>query len=181
MKPLWMAAAACAVLASACSKSEPDAAPAVSSTAVSVQKQVGKQVEKAANAATYPRVEIATNAGLFWFEPRLCLVMLEPGRTEVTYMIEGAGKDPENQPVYVSISDDDSDPTTGPDLRINIGTDQPRKTPEVAWIASPYETRVAKATATVNGKKVEVQSAVFTHRDELLTVDGSIRVDCTKR
>ena len=177
MKPVWIVAAACAVLASACSKSEPDAAPAAPSAPAAAQKMAAPK----ASAQAYPRVEIATDAGLFWFEPRRCSIALEPGQTEVTYSVEGAGQAPDGQPVYIGISDEDYDPKTGPELRINVGTDQPRKTPEVVWISSPYDTRVAKATATVKGETLEVQSAVFMRQDERLTVQGAIRVDCTRR
>ena len=177
MKPFWMVAAACAVLVSACSKNEPDTAPTATSSPAAAQKMA---VQKA-TTPTYPKVEISTNAGLFWFEPRLCLVMLEPGRSEISYMVEGAGQAPDGQPVYISISDDDGDPTTGPDLRINMGTDQPRKTPEVVWISSPYDAHAPAAKTTVQGKTLEVQSAVFKHRDESLTVQSPIRIDCTQR
>ena len=177
MKTLWMVAAACAVLVSACSKSEPEAALSAPSTPATAQSAAAQK----ASAPAYPRVEIATDSGLYWFEPRLCMVMLEPGNTEVSYGVEGAGQGPDGQPVYISISDDDGDPTTGPDLRINIGTDQPFKTPEVVWISSPYDSQVPKAKATVQDKTVEVQGAVFKHRDKSLTVQGLIRMDCTRR
>ena len=176
MKPLWIAAAACAVFATACSKTEPDAAPAATSTPAAAKQQPAQK----ANATTYPRVEIATNAGLFWFAPRLCFVVLEPGQSEVSYIVEGAGQAPDGQPVYVTISDDDYDPKTGPEMRINVGTDQPRKTPEVVWISSPYDAQVPKATTKIQGKTLEVQGAVFKRQDERLTVEGSIRVDCTR-
>ena len=177
MKPLWMVAAACAVLVSACSKSEPEAAPSAASTPAAAPSAAAQK----AGASAYPRVEIATDAGLYWFEPRLCMVMLEPGKSEVSYGVEGAGQGPDGQPVYISISDDDGDPTTGPDLRINMGTDQPFKTPEVVWISSPYDSQVPKAKATVQDKTVEVQGAVFKHRDKSLTVQGPVRMDCTRR
>ena len=173
MKPFWIVAAACAVLASACSKSEPDAAPTATSPAAAAQKALSQ---------TYPRVEIATDAGLFWFEPRLCTVGLEPGQSEVSYSIQGAGQTPDGQPVYISISDEDYDPTTGPELVLNVGTDQPYKTTEVSWISGPYNARIPAAKTTVQGKTLEVQGAVFTRTgEERLTTQGPIRIDCTRR
>ena len=182
MKPFWIFAAACAVLASACSKSEPDAAPAATSPASSPAAAAAKIAAQKALAQTYPRVEIATDAGLFWFEPRLCMVGLEPGKTEVSYVVEGAGQTPDGQPVYASISDEDYDPTTGPELVLNVGTDNPYKTTEVSWISGPYNARIPAAKTTVQGKTLEVQGAVFTRTgEERLTTQGPIRIDCTRR
>ena len=186
MKPFWIVAAACAVWASACSKSEPDAAPTTTSSATSSAPSpaaaAAKIAAQKALAQTYPRVEIATDAGLFWFEPRLCTVGLEPGQSEVSYSIQGAGQTPDGQPVYASISDEDYDPTTGPELRLNVGTDQPYKTTEVSWISGPYNARLPAAKTTVQGKTLEVQGAVFTRSgEERLTTQGPIRIDCTQR
>ncbi len=182
MKLLKIAAsvAACALLATACSKGEPEASPAAPSSPGASAIAAKPAAIKSA-AQTYPRVEIPTNAGLFWFEPRRCSVGLEPGQSEVSYSIEGAGQAPDGQPVYVSISDEDYDRATGPELRIKVGTDQPFKTPEVVWTSSPYETRVPAAKTTVQGKTLEVQGAVFMRQDERLTVQGPIRIDCSQR
>lgn len=179
MKPLWtLAAAACAVLASACSPSEPEAAPVASSAPAAAEKAAPQK----AALPSYARVDIATDAGLFWFQPRRCSVALEPGETEVSYSIEGAGQAPDGQPVYVSISDEDYNPTTGPELVLNVGTDQPYKTTEVSWISSPYNTRLPAAKTTVQGKTLEVQGAVFTRTgEERLATQAPIRIDCTQR
>ena len=185
MKPFWIVAAACAVLASACSKSEPDAAPTTTSSAPSSAPSpaaaAAKIAAQKALAQPYPRVEIATDAGLFWFEPRLCMVALEPGQSEVSYVVEGAGQTPDGQPVYVSISDEDYDPTTGPELVLNVGTDKPFKTTKISWISNAY-TGLPAAKTTVQGKTLEVQGVVFTRSGEdRLTTQGLIRIDCTRR
>ena len=179
MKPLWtLAAAACAVLASACSQSEPDAAPAASSAPAAAEKAA---TQKAA-LPSYARVEIATDAGLFWFQPRRCSVALEPGQTEISYSIEGAGQAPDGQPVYVTIEDEDYNPATGPELRINVGTDQPRQTPEVVWIYNAYNAHVPGAKTTVQGETLQVQGAVFSRSGEdRLTTQAPIHIDCTQR
>lgn len=181
MKPLWMAAAACAVLVSACSKSEPEAAPMAPGAPAAAQKTAAQK----ASAPTYPRVAIDTDAGLFWFEPRRCSIAQEPGNSEVSYSIEGAGQSPDGQPIYVTVQDEDNNPAQGPELRINVGTDQPRKTPEVVWIAndgSADSLRVPAAKTTVQGATLEVQRVVFTRSgSDRLTAQGPVRIDCTQR
>lgn len=183
MKPLWMAMAACAVWTSGCSKSEPDTPPATPSAAAAAQPAAEKPAAAPqASASGYARVEIPTDAGLFWFQPRRCAVTLEPDQSEVSYSIEGAGQAPDGQPVYVTIEDEDYDPATGPELRINVGTDQPRKTPEGVWISNAYNAQVPGAKATVQDKTLQVQGAVFTRSGaERLTTQGPIRIDCTQR
>ena len=178
MKPLWMVAAACAVLVGACSRSEPDAVAAATSTPAAAQKTQAAQKNK---APAYPRVEIATNAGLFWFVPRRCSVGPDADSGVMSFSIEGAGQAPDGQPVYVTINDEDSDPAMEPSLRINVGTDKPLKTPEVVLISDTHNTRVPVATTTVQGETLEVRGAVFTRQDERLTTQGPIRIDCTRR
>ena len=132
-----------------------------------------------------PRVAIDTDAGLFWFEPRRCSIAQEPGNSEVSYSIEGAGQSPDGQPIYVTVQDEDNNPAQGPELRINVGTDQPRKTPEVVWIAndgSADSLRVPAAKTTVQGATLEVQRVVFTRSgSDRLTAQGPVRIDCTQR
>lgn len=182
MKPLWMAVAACAAWASGCSKGEPEAPPAA--PAAAAQPAADKPTAAAARASApgYARVEIPADAGLFWFQPRRCDVTLEPGQSEVSYSVEGAGQAPDGQPVYVTIGDEDHNPDTGPELRINVGTDQPRKTPEVVWISNAYNAQVPTARTTVQGQTLQVQGAVITRSGaERLTTQGPIRIDCTRR
>lgn len=183
MKPLWMAVAACAVWTSGCSKNDPQAAP-TAAAAAAAQPAAEKPAAAApqANGSGYARVEIPTDAGLFWFQPRRCAVTLEPDQSEVSYSIEGAGQAPDGQPVYVTIVDEDYDPATAPELRINVGTDQPRKTPEVVWISNAYNAQVPGAKATVQGETLQVQGAVFTRSGtDRLTAQGPVRIDCTQR
>lgn len=185
MKPLWIALAACTVWTSGCSKSKPDEPEAPPAAPAASGAPAAKQPAAAARQAIVPgyaRVEIPTDAGLFWFQPRLCLVGVEPGHSEVSYSIEGAGQAPDGQPVYVTIGDEDYDPATGPELRINVGTDQPRKTPEVVWISNAHNDQVPAAKTTVQGETLQVQGAVFTRGGaERLTTQGAIRIDCTQR
>lgn len=178
MKPLWIAVAACAVWTSGCSKSEPENPPVTPSAPTAQQPAAAA---RQTGAAGYARVEILTDAGLFWFQPRRCSVALEPGQSEVSYSVEGAGQAPDGQPVYVTIEDEDYDPDTGPEMRINVGTDQPRKTPEVVWISNAYNAHVAATKTIVQGETLQVQGAVFVHKDERLATQGTIHIDCTRR
>ena len=181
MKPLWMAVAACVVLASACSKNEPEAIPAAPSTPAA-QKQ---QAQPQAAHAPYAQVDIATGTGLFSFQPRRCQVGPDADSGMVAYSIEGAGQSPDGQPVYVTIEDEDGDPDNSPEVRINVGTDQPRKTTDVVWMAndgSANSLRVPPAKTTVQGRTLEVQGLVFTRSGEdRLTVQATVRIDCTQR
>lgn len=186
MKPSWIAAvaAACALLASACSKTEPEMAPA-SPTAPSAPAMAAKQAAIKAAAQTYPRVEISTEAGLFWFEPRRCSVGPDADSGVVSYSIEGAGQSPDGQPVYVTLEDEDDDPAQGPEMRINVGTDQPLKTPEVVWIANDagaHSLNIPAAKATIEDKRVTVNGLVFTRSGtDRLAATSAIEVLCAKR
>lgn len=181
MKPLWMVAAACAVWASGCSKSESESAPAAPNAPAATKPNAARQ----ASASAYARVDIATNAGLFWFQPRRCSVGQDADSGVMAYSIEGPGQTPDGQPIYVTVADEDGSEAHGPELRINVGTDQPRKTPELVWIANDgtaNHLRTARAKATVEGETVTMQGVIFGNGgDERLTVQTPIRMDCTQR
>lgn len=182
MKALWMVATACAVLVSGCSRGEPEATPPAPGTPAAVPEKARSQQ---ASSPQYAQVDITTDAGLFWFKPRRCQVGPDADSGVVAYSIEGAGQSPDGQPVYVTIEDEDDDPNNSPEVRINVGTDQPRKTPEVVWIAndgSASSLRVPPAKTTVQGQTLEVQGLVLTRSGEdRLTVQAPVRIDCTRR
>lgn len=180
MNPLWMAAAACAILASACSKADSETATTPSNAAIAA-----KQAAQTALAQTYPRVQIDTNAGQFWFEPRRCAVGPDADSGVLSYSIEGAGQSPDGQPVYVTLEDEDGDPAMGPEMRINVGTDKPLKTPEVVWIANDeaaHSLNVPAAKAAIDGKHVTIHGLVFTRSgSDRLTATSAVEVACAKR
>jgi|GEM_PF-4582016 len=130
------------------------------------------------------RVEIDTDQGLFWFEPRRCAVGQDPDSGVVEFSIEGAGQAPDGTPVYVTMEDEDGDPAFQPELRINVGTDQPRKTPDVVWAANEQTSRGLQVPATqggVQGKQVTFEGVVFSRSGtDRLVAKAPIRVDCAQ-
>lgn len=185
MTPLYMAAAALAfsVLASACSKNEDDKAAAAASPSTAAQAQADAKKSALKSAAhTYPRVEVPTDAGLFWFEPRRCNIGPDPATGLTHYSIEGAGQSPDGIAVYVTLVDEDSDPNNSPEMRINVGTDQPMKTPEVVWISNDGTKDALKVPATrvsIDQQRLKLEGVVFS-RDgsSRMTVQAPIVVDC---
>ncbi|AVP56585.1 hypothetical protein C7H73_02090 [Pulveribacter suum] len=148
------------------------------------EPRAAKPAPAAATASDASRVQIDTDQGLFWFQPRLCTVGRDADSGAVSYNIEGAGQSPDGLPVYVTVEDEDSDPGHSPELRINVGTDQPRKTPEVVWSANAAAAASLQVPATrvvVQGKQVTLEGAVFTRNgSDRLVVRAPIRVDCSQ-
>ena len=187
MKSLYMATAVVAggLLLSACSKNESETAPAAASKPVAAQSHAdAKKAAIKALAQTYPRVDIDTDAGLFWFEPRSCDIGRDAGSGLMHYRIEGAGKSPDGLPVFVTVSDESTDPTVGPDMRINVGTDKPNKTTEVSWISNrgmAHSMTVPRTKATIDNKRLTLQGVVFSRNgSDRLTVKAPFVVDCTQ-
>lgn len=129
----------------------------------------------------YARVEIHTDAGQFWFQPRRCSVGPDADSGAMSYSVEGAGQSPEGEPIYVTVADEDNDPDSGPELRIHVGTDQPLKTPEVVWIANDHVAFALKTPATtidIDGRHIRLAGTMFSYEDKRLAVDGPIQIDC---
>lgn len=186
MNLLYMAtvALACGLLASGCSKNEADAASAAASPPIAAQaKTEAKKTVLKAIAQTYPRVEIATDAGLFWFVPRRCSIGPDADSGLLHYSIEGAGQSPDGLAVYVTLVDEDSDPANSPEMRINVGTDQPFKTPEVVWISNDGMQAALKVPApqvSIDQQRLNLQGVVFSRNgSNRMTATAPIRVDCT--
>lgn len=185
MSPMYLAAAAlaCSVLASACSKKEDDKAVAANSTAPSpVADAKAKQAILKRAMPTYPRVEMTTDAGLFWFEPRRCNIGPDPGTGLTHFSIEGAGQSPDGLAIYFTLEDEDSDPNNSPEIRINVGTDQAMKTPEVVWISNDGTKAALKVAATrvsIDQQRLTLAGVVFS-RDgsSRMTVQAPILIDC---
>lgn len=185
----WMAAVLSLWLVAGCSRDEapsPQAAPAAAPATVPTEQPAASSAPATATASASDesRVQIDTDQGLFWFQPRLCTVGLDADSGAVSYNIEGAGQSPDGLPVYVTVEDEDSDPAHSPELRINVGTDQPRKTPEVVWTANEAAAASLQVPATrvlVEGKRVTLEGVVFTRSGtDRLVVRAPIRVDCTQ-
>ena len=182
MNSLFLASAAvtCGLLLSACSKGEPDAVPATAD-----QNPVeAKTAAQESLARTYARVEIDTDAGLFWFEPRRCAIGPDADSGVMSYSIEGAGQSPDGQPIYVTVEDEDDDPSNSPEVRINVGTDQKFTTPEVVWVSNDQAAmglKVPATKATVDDKSVSLQGVVFSRNgSDRLETKAAIRVDCAQ-
>ncbi len=135
-------------------------------------------------SAEVAQVEIATDSGTFRFVPRRCDVGTDPDRGVVEYSIEGPGQAPDGQPIYVTAVDEDGDPHNSPEIRINVGTDQRLRTPDLVWIVndeSANSLRVPAARAKVEGQSVTVEGAVFIgNGDDRLSATAPIRFDCSR-
>lgn len=136
MKLVWMSAVTVgvAMFLGGCSDSTATAEP----------------VQKAESAAPQqpqmPRVEIDTEAGIFWFGAQRCHAGLDPDSGVAQFSVAGAGQAPDGQPIYVTLEDEDNDPSIGPEIHINVGVDQLFKTPELAWIGND-QVAVSQGTA----------------------------------
>lgn len=190
MNPLWIAALATTVLASACSKTDAEAPAAATpaaeaaSPAAAVQAPAQAAGKAAAKSAGARRVVIETSAGAYWFDLARCSVGTEPGNTVPSYAIQGPGQAPDGQPVFVTVADEDANESTGPELRINVGTDQRLKTTDMTWISNDemsHHLNVPAAKTRIQGDVVTIEHVVFgTGRDDRLAVNGPIQMDCSR-
>ncbi|WP_146139330.1 hypothetical protein [Simplicispira suum] len=180
MKSLWIAAAF-AVLAGACSKSESEAVAGAPNAPAAAQKTAAQRT----SATSYPKIAIDTDAGLFWFEPRRCSVGPDADSGVLSFSMEGAGQSPDGQAVYVTLEDEDDNPEQGLEMRINVGTDQPFKTPEIVWIANDavaHGLRIPAAKPVIEGQRITIDGLVFTRGGhERLTAKAAIQIDCSRR
>lgn len=166
------AAFAVALIASGCTEKSSSAVP----------KDVAAAASEKAAAATYQRVVIDTDAGAFWFEPSRCSIYEEDGAP--MYAIAGPGKSPDGQPVYVTIEDEDGDPSTGADLRIHVGVDAPFKPGDPVWISNDGQSvslGVRASQTEIDGKTLTSSGVMFgkDHGGQL-EVNRPIRVDCNR-
>lgn len=151
-----------------------------SQSAVSAQAHLAARQQAA--TVKYPRVDIATDAGAFWFEPSRCSIYEENGHQ--LYDIAGPGQAPDGQPVFVTIGDEDHSTDTGADVRIHVGVDAPFKHGDPAWISNDGQAnalRVAKSQTAIDGEVITISGVVFgkDHGGQLV-VEGPIRVDCNR-
>ncbi|MEO6171338.1 MAG: hypothetical protein ABIO84_10455 [Lysobacter sp.] len=173
MKKSVIAAAivvASSLLAGGCSGESPSAVPEAAHRAAK------KEVE----AIRYKRVTFDTDAGTFWFQPSVCSVHEEDGSP--AYNVGGPGQSPDGQPVFVSMGDEDGDPSTGIDVRIHVGVDVPNRSGDPDWISNDHQSvssGVPKSQTVIEGKVVSATGVMFgkDYGGELV-VDGTIRVDC---
>lgn len=168
------------LLGSGCA-AEPDSAVPPEQKPQTQEQRGAAVADQKAEMAKYQRVVIHGDDGAYWFEPTRCSIYEEDGSQ--LYAIAGAGKAPDGQPVYVTISDEDHDPETGADIRINVGVDAPMKHGDPAWISNDQQAIALDARASkteVDGKVLTIIDVVFGNDSGgKLEVGRPIRVDCS--